>query len=114
MAVPLYARTVGKCFDVEQGTSIDSSEIVAVNEQNTPAVMVASSWIVAVDIPVGVGNNPTARADTSGDSTAVGGKLEENVVMLPGSSVHRGRSKSEKAVWEFVPEVEMGCDQARP
>jgi len=108
-----YAHTSGKYFGVEWGTSIDAVEIVAVLEQDTLAAMLAGKRIVAVSTLVGVEDKRTARTDTSKKSTVAGGNLDV-VAILMGSSVHRGRSKSErKAVGMFVRTVGVDYDQAR-
>ena len=76
-----YARTLGKYLGVEEGTSVDALESVAVLEQDTPVVMVAGKLTVAVDIPVGVGDKRIAEADTSGESTVAGGRSEDSTVV---------------------------------
>ena len=101
-----YARTLDKYFGVEQGTLIDAVQIVAVLEQDTLAATAVGKWIVAVDTLVGVEDKRTAEADTSEESTAVGGSL--------GSSVHSGRSElGEKSVGIFVRAAEVDYNQTR-
>jgi len=74
-----YARKLGKRCVVGQDTSVDAMEIAAVLDQGTP-VAVAKSKIAAVGILTEVEDKRTAGADTSEDSTALGGNLKRGAL----------------------------------